>query len=284
MKNITIISLLIATFLLSGCTKTNIYNTTDAYNYLTEDANKINNLNIDILKNEFENLQYKDVTLSKIPQLNVENIENYSAYSFSDKEGAITIFFEKENIIAVENENKTDNSNVYIQYITNKNIEEIVSTYKDSNSLRVRDTSIYFKKQEEFINLVDNEINSYSLSEYKKLVKSLTDNPKLSLNDIENILNKESVYLEEREVNNVDTKLYTFDYNDSTISIFIDYNNVVQCIIVNNLTIEQDTTRLTYSFEFNPYVTEITFRTSIYHINTPREVQSFNNDTLNILK
>ena len=83
MKNITIISLLIATFLLSGCTKTNIYNTTDAYNYLTEDANKINNLNIDILKNKFENLQYKDINLSKIPQLNVENIENYSANSFS---------------------------------------------------------------------------------------------------------------------------------------------------------------------------------------------------------
>ena len=54
--------------------------------------------------------------------------------------------------------------------------------------------------------------------------------------------------------------------------------------MVNNLTNEQDTTRLTYSFEFNPYVTEITFRTSIYHINTPREIQSFNNDTLNILK
>ena len=41
-------------FLLSGCTKTNIYNTTDAYNYLTEDVNKINNLNIDILKNKFD--------------------------------------------------------------------------------------------------------------------------------------------------------------------------------------------------------------------------------------
>ena len=284
MKKTIIISTLVTTILLSGCTKVDINSTIDAYSYLTEDIDENGNLNIDLLKNQFNTLQYEDVTSNKIPQLSDENIEDYSAYSFSDEEGEITIFYENEDIISIENKSKVNNSDTYIQYITNKNIEEIISTYKESISLRVRESSSYFRHQEELINLTANEINSNLLLEYKELVKLLTDNTNLSLSDIENILKKESIYSENREVNNVDTMLYTFDYNDSTLSVFIDSNNIIQCIIADNLTIEQGTTKTSYVFEFNPYITETTFRTSIYHINTPNEVQSFNKDILNILK
>ncbi len=284
MKKLIILPIIITTILLSGCTKTKIDNTTDAYNYLTKQVSNNSTLNIDLLRSAFGKLKYNNVSSQEIPMFDNNEMKKYSAHSFSDDTDKLTVYFENDEVIYIHLDNKSTDASVDLEYVTNENIEELTSNFKDSNSLRIRYKSSNYAIQEQLIDLINEEVNNDSLILYKELVDLLTTKVEFTIEDIERILEKEYTNSENRELDNKNVNFYIFDLSDSSLGVFIDNSNKVQSITVNNLNSPLNTTKTTFVFEFTPYDTDKTFRTSVYHIDTPIRINNFNKNTLDIIQ
>lgn len=236
-----IIFLLLLMVSISGCSNKNtrsISDLSEAYLYLSEISSDTPKINFENLKSNLSKFEYKKENEQKVAIYNPNEEISYSFHTFSNSVNNLNLVLDDTNNTLVSSKiTKTDNNNTLsFTYITDYQVVELLQNLKDSYLLKIESENKDLNNQKVILEYINEYIDKQYFNKYLDISAKLYSSEKLSIFDIEEIMNSKYTDTSVYEENGETQTSYVFESNSSQLGAFFNEDGLCFKVSINSYT------------------------------------------------
>ena len=241
MKKFTTVILILSSIFIMGCSNKNtrsINDLSDAYLYLSEISSHTPKINFENLKSNLSKFEYKKEDEQKVAIYNPNEDVSHSFHTFSNSVNNLNLVLDDTNNTLVSSKiTKTDNNNTLsFTYITDYQVVELLQNLKDSYLLKIESENKDLNKQKVILEYINKYIDKQYFNQYLDISSKLSSSEKLSISDIEKIMNSKYTDTSVFEENGETQTSYVFESNSSQLGVFFNEDGLCFKVYINSYT------------------------------------------------